>query len=273
MTALTLTLRHLPTGRLDLSPLAPALAAGDLGALHHLPLVVGNQRCALGDLFVLKGDDVHQVVLEGDLARVDGIGAAMSAGCWRVEGAAGDFLGQEMAGGELQVHGSVGNFAAVALKRGAITIHGNAGDYLGGALPGAMKGMTGGQVVVHGDVGERCADRMRRGAILAAGRVGAYAGARMLAGTVLALGGCGEHAGFGMKRGTLLVRGRAGLDATFADCGHHTLPIVHLLFRSWQPLGGEFAALASAVRPVQRWMGDRSCDGKGEVLLFDPAGR
>lgn len=272
MSALTLTLRQLPAGRLDLSPLAPALADGDLKALSQLQLSVGNQRCALAELFRLHGDDAGELVLEGDLARVDGIGAGLAAGRWRIDGSAGDFLGLEMSGGEILVKGSVGNYAAAGLKRGSLTIEGGAADHLGGALPGAMKGMAGGQVVVHGDVGQRCGDRMRRGAILVGGRVGAYAGARMLAGTVLALGGCAEHAGYGMKRGTLLVRGQVGIDATFADCGQHTLPIVHLLFRSWQPLGGEFAGLAGAVRPVRRWMGDRSSDGKGEVLLFDPSG-
>lgn len=270
MTALTLTLRETPSVRLDLSPLAPALAGGDLAALARLPLALGNQKVALGELFQLHGDDPGDVVLEGELRRVDGIGARWTAGRLRVHGGAGDFLALEMQGGTIEVQGSVGNYAAAALRRGTLSIVGDAGSHLGGALPGAMKGMAGGQVLVHGSVGERAADRMRRGAVLVSGRVGDYAGARMLAGTLLALGGCGAHAGYGMRRGTLLVRGRAGIDATFADCGRHTLPIVHLLFRSWQPLGAPFAELAAQVRPVQRWMGDRAAEGKGEILLFDP---
>lgn len=270
MSALTLTLRTQPSGRLDLSPLAPALAAGGVASLSGLSLTVGNRRCALGELFELRGNDAGDVVLQGDLSHVDGVGAGLAAGRWRVEGSVGDFLAQDMSGGAIVVDGSVGNFAAAAMRRGSLTIAGDAGDHLGGALPGAMKGMAGGQVLVHGHAGQRCADRMRRGAILVAGPVGAYAGSRMLAGTLLALGGVGAHAGYGMKRGTLLVRGSAALDATFADCGTHTLPIVHLLFRSWLSLGAPFAELAGSARPVRRWMGDRAADGKGEVLLFDP---
>ena len=269
MSALTLRLRAVPAARMDLSPLLPALAAGGPAALPALPITVGRERHAVGDLFIISGDDPADLVLEGDLAGADRIGAGLQAGRLRVDGPAGDFLGADMAGGEILVTGSVGNFAASTLRRGSIDIRGDAGDYLGGALPGAMKGMAGGQVVVRGKAGDRCGDRMRRGAILVAGAAGAYAGTRMLAGTVLALGGCGPHVGYGMRRGTLLIQGAPRLDATFADCGTHTLPIVHLLFRSWQPLGGAFAGLASAVRPVHRWMGDRATDGKGEILLFD----
>lgn len=269
MTALTLSLRSLPPGRLDLAPLAPALAADGVAALPRLRLSVGNRQCELGELFTVHGDDPGEVVLRGELSRVDGVGAGLAGGRWRVEAGVGDFAGLEMSGGELRIDGSTGNFAAAAMKGGQLLIRDHAGDHLGGALPGAMKGMAGGQVVVHGNAGERCADRMRRGAILVAGSVGSYAGSRMLAGTLAVLGGCGAHAGYGMKRGTLLVRGSAGIDATFADCGQHTLPIVQLLLRSWLPLGDPFASLAGTIRPVRRWVGDRSADGKGELLLFD----
>jgi formylmethanofuran dehydrogenase subunit C len=268
MSALTLSLKHLPQGRLDLAPLLPALATAGLDELARLPLVVGNLKLALGELFTIRGDDPHDLVLEGALTRVDGIGAGLQGGRLRVEGDAGAYLGLGMAGGEIHVHGQVGAFAAVAMRKGSIEIEGNAGDYLGGALPGAMKGMSGGQIVVRGNAGARCGDRMRRGAILVAGTVGDYAGSRMLAGTLLALGACGSHAGYGMRRGTLLVRGTVNIDATFADCGTHRLPILQLLFRSWQKFGGAFEGLASTPHPVHRFLGDRAADGKGEILQF-----
>ncbi len=269
MTALTLTLKQALPGRLDLSPLSPTLARDGLGGLAALQVHMGTRQHALGELFAIKGDDASNVVLAGDLSRVDQIGAGLAAGSLRVEGHAGAYLGLAMTGGRMTVTGNVAEFAAVGMRKGSIEILGNAGDYLGGALPGALQGMAGGQVVVHGDVGARCGDRMRRGAILVAGSIGDYAGSRMLAGTLLALQGCGAHAGYGMRRGTLLVRGTIPIDATFADCGRHVLPIVHLLFRSWQPLGGAFAGLADQVRPVQRFMGDRGADGKGEILHFE----
>lgn len=268
MSTLILTLREALPARLDLSPLLPALAEGGVSAVSHLPLSLGNQKLPLGELFSVQGNDPADVVLQGDLMRGDGIGAGLQSGSLRVEGNAGAYLGRNMSGGLLHVQGHAGAYAGAEMRQGRLQIEGNAGDYLGAALPGAMKGMAGGQIVVHGDVGERCADRMRRGAILVAGQLGAYAGARMLAGTVLALQGAGAHAGYGMRRGTLLLRGPCRLDATFADCGTHTLPIVHLLFRSWAALGGAFVNLADTPHPVHRFVGDRACDGKGEVLRF-----
>ena len=269
MSALTLTLKQALPGRLDLSPLCPTLQRDGVAGLASLPVRLGTRQHVLADLFSIAGDDAGQVVLQGDLSRVDQIGAGLAGGTLRVEGNAGAYLGLAMTGGAIQVTGNVAEFAAVGLRKGTIEIGGNAGDYLGGALPGAMQGMAGGQVVVHGNAGDRCGDRMRRGAILVAGRIGDYAGSRMLAGTLLALQGCGAHAGYGMRRGTVFVRGDVALDATFADCGVHVLPIVHLLFRSWQPLGGAFADLSAQVRPVHRFMGDRGADGKGEILRFE----
>ena len=269
MSALTLTLKELPAGRLDLSPLMPAIAAGDVSSLAKLPLQLGTQKMALGDLFSVKGDDLSSLVLQGDLSRVDGIGAAMQSGSVLVEGSVGAYLGTGMLGGEIRVHGNAGHFAAVAMRKGFIQISGNAGDYLGGILPGAMQGMAGGQVVVLGNVGDRCGDRMRRGAILIEGRVGDYVGSRMLAGTIAAFGGAGKHAGYGMRRGSLMIRGEIEIDATFADCGQHVLPITNLLFRSWDKLGSTFGAAAGKSTPMHRFMGDRGADGKGEILRFE----
>jgi formylmethanofuran dehydrogenase subunit C len=268
MSALTLTLKHLPAGRLDLSPLMPFLASGELSGLPALPLQLATQKIPLGELFEVNGSDATQLVLQGDLSRVDGIGAAMQTGSLTLAGNAGAYLGTGLLGGEINVHGHAGNFVGVAMRKGSIHIKGNAGDYLGGILPGAMQGMAGGQIVVQGDVGERCGDRMRRGAILIGGKVGDYAGSRMLAGTIAVFGGAGKHAGYGMRRGTLMIRGEIEIDATFADCGEQVLPITNLLFRSWEKLGSPFGDAAGQATPVHRFMGDRGADGKGEILRF-----
>ena len=106
MSALTLTLKHLPTGRLDLSPLTPALAAGGHSTLARVSLVLGNQKVALGDLFAMRGDEPADCVLEGDLSRVDGIGAGLASGRLRVEGDAGAYLGLELAGAKSSCAGT-----------------------------------------------------------------------------------------------------------------------------------------------------------------------
>jgi len=73
---LTLTLRRPPEVPLDADVLAPdrLAAAEDVAAL---PLWHGKERVRVGDFFAVSGsgDDVR---LEGDLSRVNGIGAGIS---------------------------------------------------------------------------------------------------------------------------------------------------------------------------------------------------
>lgn len=145
------------------------------------------------------------------------------------------------------------------MKTGQITIQGNAGDYLGAE-------MQGGTIICSGNAGERVADKMRRGIILIDGHVGAYCCSRMIAGTVGVYGNVGEHLGYALIRGTILLTKTSNLPATWLDCGMHTLPFLKLLFNAFKPLSTKFAKLETT--RVQRWMGDASQTGKGEILLF-----
>jgi len=145
------------------------------------------------------------------------------------------------------------------MKNGQITVEGNAGDFLGA-------NMRGGQIICQGNVGDRLGDMMRRGLILIDGDAGAYCGSRMIAGTIGVYGKLGAYVGFGLRRGTLLLTQTPDTQATWLDCGTHSLPFLSLMFNSFKSLKSKFAKLSST--RVQRWMGDASQNGTGEILII-----
>lgn len=145
------------------------------------------------------------------------------------------------------------------MKTGSITVAGDAGDYLGSK-------MQGGVLICKGNAGERAADLMRRGILLIEGNVGEYCASSMRAGTVGVLGNTGARLGYGMKRGTLLLAKPPAEQATWLNCGLHTLPFLNILYQSFQQYDTKFANITQ--KRVQRWMGDASGLGKAEILVL-----
>jgi formylmethanofuran dehydrogenase subunit C len=269
MSALTFTLKDPPRQRIDCSPLTPTRLEGkssrDIAAIQ---LQCGNRRLRVDELFELHGDDTSNLIFRNGCDRLDHIGAGMFDGAIQVHGDAGAYLGLGMRGGRISVSGGCGAFAAAEMRRGLVHVFGSAGDFLGAGLPGDRQGMRGGMVIVGGSAGDRCGDRLRRGTILIEGNAGDYCASRMIAGTIAVLGTLGTCPGFAMRRGTLLLTSIPDcLPATFGDCGTHDLPFLPLLVRSWKSLDSQFAHLEPSAR-VRRFMGDVSCDGKGEVLVW-----
>lgn len=151
------------------------------------------------------------------------------------------------------------HYAGYQMKTGQITIEGDAGDFVGAE-------MQGGVMICKGNVGERAANVMRRGLLLIEGNAGEYCASNMKAGTVGVLGSTGTRLGFGMKRGTLLLAKAPAAQATWLDCGWHTLPFLNILYKSFKTLDSRFAALTQM--RVQRWVGDISGLGKAEILVL-----
>src|SRR3954463_8479833 len=182
---LTLTLREQPDVPLEADVLTPDRLGG-ADDVRALPLWHGNERTRVGEFFAVSGsgDDVR---VEGDLSRVQFVGAGMTAGRLTVAGDVGLHVGARMRGGELHVEGDAGDWAGAGMHGGTLVVRGSAGRRLGGAHPGERAGMRGGEVVVHGDAGAHAGAGLRRGLIAVAGRVGEAAGLRMLAGNILAL--------------------------------------------------------------------------------------
>ena len=202
---LTLTLREQPVVPLEAEVLAPdRLAGASRAEIEALPVWHGNERARVGDFFAVSGagDDVR---LEGDLRRVQYVGAGMTAGRLTVAGDVGMHAGAGMRGGELHVEGDAGDWAGAGMRGGTLVVRGSAGRRLGGVRSGERAGMRGGEIVVHGDAGEQAGAGLRRGLIAVAGRAGEAAGLRMLAGTIVALGGLGPRAGAGMRRGSIVT--------------------------------------------------------------------
>src|SRR3989475_6767415 len=143
--AVTLSLAQQPEHTL----VADCIAAdrfASLGAkqIAELPVVHGGRRATLGDFFKVRGERSTTLRIEGDLARVEGIGTAM-------------------AGGEIVIAGGAGRDVGVQMIGGRIDVGGDAGDNAGGARPGASRGMAGGEIVIRGSAGGGAGAREGRG--------------------------------------------------------------------------------------------------------------
>lgn len=261
-----LALRDEPPVRLSAEALIPERLQGlSTADIERLPLSVGNRRECVGDWFRVQAGDPATVEFETPCARLDRIGAGMTAGTLVVGGDAGAYVGAGMRGGDISIHGNAGYGAATDLRGGTIRIRGSTGDALGGSLPGSDAGMRGGTVVVAGNAGAQAGQRLKRGLIVVAGDVGPACGAGMIAGTVVVGGATGANPGVAMRRGTIIALGGAAMiGPTFADCGVHDLVILRLLGRHLVAAGLE--RLAARLAPFRRWAGDAAVAGHGEIL-------
>jgi formylmethanofuran dehydrogenase subunit C len=237
--------------------------------IEALPVFYGRHQMALGDLFGVEGEGSDTIVVEGDLRHVKKIGQRMTRGCITVSGDAGLHLGAYMRGGEIRVEGDAGDWVGAHMQGGCIWIKGNAGHLLGGAYRGEKRGVGGGAIVVEGNAGREIGIRMRRGLIVVMGDAEEFAGARMIAGSILVFGRLGARAGAGMKRGTIVAFGEHGeLLPTFRyDCHFQPAFLRYYLLRlrSWGlTISDEYVEGL-----YQRYHGDLSTLGKGELLIYD----
>lgn len=265
---ITLTLRAPLERPLDGDAIAAdRLAALDSQEISALRLWDGRNSIALGDVFSVNGDRSQTVVLEGDLAKLQGVGTMMSSGTLEITGSIGNAVGARMRGGAIRVQGSAGDDAGSAMSGGSLVIGGDAGDRAGGALQGASKGMTGGDIIVRGSAGRETGARMRRG-ILYCTATGAGAGLGMIAGNIIVAGSIGEGAGAGNKRGSIVALGGVRVPQTYAyACTYRPpyLSLILLFLRARYALSVDDAHLHGLYR---RYSGDLAEIGKGEILAW-----
>ena len=268
MKALTLTLKNSPEQRIDMSPLTcqllKTLTIEDIAALT---LQSGKRKLRVDELFTLEGSDSQELIIKNSHDKLDFIGKDLDGGSITIEGNAGAYLAMGMKAGDIKVSGNAGLYAGCEMKKGYLEVSGNVGDFLGAALPGNKMGMKGGTILVKGNVGQRAGDHMRRGNILIEGNAGDYCGSRMTAGTIAVMGQTGRYLGYAMRRGTLLLWYQPQLSASFNDCGAHTLAFLPILFASFRSLNSSFADASKSFNRVQRYAGDMSEMGRGEVLV------
>ncbi|MEJ2619312.1 MAG: formylmethanofuran dehydrogenase subunit C [Candidatus Thiodiazotropha sp.] len=265
----TLKLRNAINRRIDMSSFIPELIGSkSADEIARIPLWYGNRQVETGELFEINDSTSETLLIHSDSNKLDRIGANMAGGSIFVEGNAGAYLGCAMRSGVIKVTGDTGLAAGCAMRAGELTIDGNAGDFLGGALTGERQGMRGGRILVKGNAGDRAGDLMRRGTILIAGDSGDYCASRMVAGTIVVAGQCGRHTGTAMHRGTLITSDKpASLPATFNSNGTHSLSFLSLLKKQLASMA-DLSAISEIGTEVERWVGDLSCDGKGEILIW-----
>ena len=265
----TLILRTPIDRRLQADAITPdrvaALSSRDIAAL---PVWFGRTRAALGDLFEVNGERGADLRVEGDLTRVDRLGAGMTGGRLTIEGDIGDGIGTGMAGGSIEVHGRAGDDAGSAMTGGKIRIAGDAGDRLAGAMPGG-RGMAGGEVLVGGNAGHEVAASCRRGLVVVAGDVGDGAARQMIAGSLLVFGRAGVGTGALLKRGTVVSVGGLSIPETFRYActyrpPHLRMTLVHLNRQYGWPLNPQVAG-----GRYRRYCGDLVDPGKGEILVWE----
>ena len=248
--AVTLALAQQPEHTL----VADCIAAdrfASLGAkqIAELPVVHGGRRATLGDFFKVRGERSTTLQIEGDLARVEGIGTAM-------------------AGGEIVIAGGAGRDVGVQMIGGRIDVGGDAGDNAGGARPGASRGMAGGEIVIRGSAGAEAGARMRRGLVVVTGDARRGAGSGMIAGTVVVFGKAAAGAGRFLKRGSLVALGAIERPATFRYACTYRPPHLPVLLRYLRARYGLAVAEPQITGRYARYSGDLAELGRGEILQW-----
>jgi formylmethanofuran dehydrogenase subunit C len=272
MTHTTVTYKGSSKQRLDMRWLSQAInECSSSEAIKRLSLQVGNEKCNVGDLFDITGSFSDQpVMLENPNKSMDYIGHALRKDTQlTVNGNVGHFAGADLMGGKLTIDGNVQDYAACKMSKGLIQVMGDANHYLGSAYAGEKKGMTGGTILVHGNSGNFTGDMLRRGTIMVVGNIGDYCASRMVAGTITNLGTIGKQVGVGMRRGTLLLPHKPKDVVTgFRDCGRHNLGYLTLLLNEIRQYKSTFQSLHPMRRRVQRYIGDTTVGGQGEMLIW-----
>jgi formylmethanofuran dehydrogenase subunit C len=243
------------------------MAGLDRADVARLPILVGRRAEPLGDLFAIGGDGGggDDIVVEGDLASFERVGAGMTRGRLTVRGPVGARAGSGMSGGVLAVEGSAGARAGEGMRGGALLVGGSAGAHLAAPLPGRL-GLDRGTIVVRGSAGPMAAFRMRRGLVGIGGDAGPGAGTSLIAGSLFILGKAGAGAGALMRRGTIVLFHAYDPLAVFRPGGGRRFPFLRLYADALAAAGLPLLP-GSGEATYARFTGDVSGGGKGEILI------
>jgi formylmethanofuran dehydrogenase subunit C len=270
MSKTILTLKERPHVPLEAEVLSPdVLAPLGNAEVRALPVVLGKRQCRVDDFFDVEGPGSDDVEIRGDAGRVKWIGRGMTRGRITVTGNAGMHLGAYMKGGTIEVSGNASDWVGAEMRGGLIRIRGNAGGQIGAAYRGSLSGMYKGTILVEGSAGIEIGMRMRRGVIAVRGPVRDFAGLQMKGGTIVLMGGAEVRTGAWMVRGTIISLSPIRLLPTFtAACAYNPV-FLRLYAKHLQALGFSipFEARDGA---YQRFSGDGSVPGKGEILVWQP---
>ena len=267
---ITLNVRNPPSVPLEAEVLSPdvmAPLAND--AIRALPVYLGKRQCRVDEFFTVEGEASDELEIRGEVGKVKWIGRGMTRGRIRIAGSAGMHLGAYMKGGAIDVSGNVSDWLGAEMSGGFIRIHGNAGGQVGAAYRGSLTGMTDVTILIEGTAGLEVGMRMKRGIIAVGGAVKDFAGLQMKGGTLVLCGGAELRTGAWMIRGTIVSMTPIPLLPTFSHTSTYNPTFLRLYAR-------HLAALGFAIPydehdgAYQRYLGDASVPGKGEILVWTP---
>ena len=267
---ITLTLNEQPNVPLEAEVLSPDVVA-DLkaDAIRALPVFLGKRQRRIDDFFTVEGEASDEIEIRGDARKVKWIGRDMTRGRITIVGNAGMHLGAFMKGGTIEVSGDASDWIGAQMSGGLIRIGGNAGGQIGAAYRGAVTGMTDGTILVEGTAGLEVGMRMKRGLIAIGGVVRDFAGLQMKGGTIVLRSGAELRTGAWMIRGTIISLAPIPLMPTFAYATTYNPTFVRLYAKHLATLGFTIPYEEQA-GAYQRYTGDASVPGKGEILIWRP---
>ena len=265
---ITLTLKEQPDVPLEAEVLSPdAMAALAHDAIRGLPVYLGKKLCRVDDFFAVEGEASDELRICGDARKVKWIGRGMTRGRINIVGNAGMHLGAYMTGGAIEVSGNASDWLGGEMTGGLIRVRGNSGGQVGAAYRGSRAGMTGGTILVEGTAGLEVGMRMKRGTIVVGGMVRDFAGLEMRGGTIVLLSGAEIRTGAWMMRGTIVSLKPISLLPSFLYASTYNPTFLRLYAKHLGALG--FAIpYEEQDGAYQRYTGDTSIPGKGEILIW-----
>ena len=266
-----LTLKEQPVVPLEAEILSPdVIAPLSNEAIRALPVHLGKRQRRVDDFFTVEGEESDELEIGGDASKVKWIGRGMTRGRITVVGNAGMHLGAYMKGGTIDVSGNTTDWLGAEMSGGLIRIRGNAGGQVGAAYRGSPSGMTDGTILVEGSAGLEVGMRMKRGIIAVGGAVRDFAGLQMKGGTIILRSGAELRTGAWMMRGTIVSLRPIRLLPTFAAAATYNPTFLRLYARHLGALGFSFP-FEDRDGAYQRYTGDTSVPGKGEILVWRPS--
>ena len=265
-----LTLKHQPKVPLEAESISPDMFADRANdVIRALPIFLGKRQHHLEDFFEVEGEKSDDLEIRGNVGRVKWIGRGMARGRITIAGNAGMHLGAYMKGGAIEVRGNASDWVGAEMTGGLIHIHGNVGGQVGAAYRGSPSGMQGGTIIIEGSAGMEVGMRMKRGVIAVKGPVRDFAGLQMKGGTIFLLSGAEIRTGAWMTRGTIVSMKPLRFLPTFSYACAYQPQFMRLYAKYLHSLGFVIPYDAQA-GAFQRYSGDTSVPGKGEILIWQP---
>jgi formylmethanofuran dehydrogenase subunit C len=265
--AIKLTLKEQPSVPLEAESVTPDLMARMThDEIRALPVYLGKRQCRLDQFFSVDGEKSEAIEVHGDARKVKWIGKAMTLGRIKIVGNAGMHLGSGMKGGSIEVTGNASDWVGAEMTGGLIRITGNTGGQVGAAYRGSLAGMNGGTILIGGTAGLEVGMRMKRGIIVVGGPARDFAGLQMKGGTIVLMCGAEIRTGAWMFRGTIVSLKPLLLLPTFAYACEYAPAFLSMYAKHLTPLGVSLPIHGS----YQRFSGDLSVPGKGEILIWKP---